>query len=118
MGKENREHVRKISSRTFMSKNVFYLSDVSIFHLASFFLILFSFFPFDFLIYSIISIFSFLTKGLLIFSGIQLGLFLGASTRCFHALKTCTFFVPRSLRRIISGLDLVPSPRFAAFRAA
>ena len=69
-------------------------------------------------IYSILSIFSFLTKGLLIFSGIQSGLFFGASTSSFHALKMCTFFVPRSLRRIISGLDFVPSPRFAAFRAA
>ena len=69
-------------------------------------------------IYSIVSIFSFLTKGLLIFSGIQLGLFFGASTICFHALKTCTFFVPRSLRRMISGFDFVPLPRFAAFKAA
>jgi len=69
-------------------------------------------------IYSIFSIFSFLTKGLLIFSGIHAGLFSGALTCCFHALKMCTFFVPRSLSRIISGLDLVPSPRFAAFRAA
>jgi len=48
--------------------------------------------------HSIVSIFSFFTNGLKIFSGIQLGLFSGALTCSRHPLKTCTFFVPRSLR--------------------
>jgi hypothetical protein len=68
--------------------------------------------------YSIVSIFSFFTNGLLIFSDIHEGLFSGALTISFHPLKTCTFFVPRSLSRIISGRVLVPVPRFAALSAA
>src|SRR5665647_3384133 len=38
--------------------------------------------------YSIVSIFSFFTKGLLISSGIQAGLFSGALTISFHPWKT------------------------------
>jgi hypothetical protein len=68
--------------------------------------------------YSKVSIFSFFTNGLLIFSGIQLCLFSGASTISFQPLNTCTFFVPRSLSLMVTGFFFVPSPRFAAFNAA
>jgi hypothetical protein len=68
--------------------------------------------------YSIVSIFSFFTKGLKIFSGIQLGLFSGAFTCSRHPLNTWTFFVPRSRSLIVTGFFFVPSLRFAAFKAA
>ncbi len=68
--------------------------------------------------HSIVSVFSFFTNGFQIFSGIHVGLFSGAFTCSRHPLNTCTFFVPRSRSRIVTGFCFVPSLRFAAFNAA
>ena len=67
--------------------------------------------------HSIVLIFSFLTNGLKIFSGIHDGLFSGVFTCSRHPLKTCTFFIPHSRSLNVTGFFFVPSLRFAAFNA-